>query len=142
MEKFGTGIAVVGTILFIVYIWKVMGYVYFKKGNIKKDFKMLIVSLLVVVGGITVGVYGARNQRAPLSKRAVEIIETMSLEETTTEQKAEVAANAYLKINDEDWAKYGDKVKEYYIAWQKVGRSREDEKTIEMEFENVRKKLN
>ncbi|MEG0235864.1 MAG: hypothetical protein RR523_06370 [Cetobacterium sp.] len=142
MEKFGTGIAVVGTILFIVYVWKVMGYVYFKKGNIKKDFKMLIVSLLVVAGGIAVGVYGARNQRAPLSKRAVEIIETMSLEETTTEQKAEVAANAYLKINDEDWAKYGDKVKEYYIAWQKVGRSRVDEKTIETEFENLRKKLN
>lgn len=63
MEKFGTGVAVVGTILFIVYVWKVMGYVYFKKGNIKKDFKMLIVSLLVVVGGI-----------------AIEIIETMSLE--------------------------------------------------------------
>ena len=103
---------------------------------------MLIVSLLVVVGGIAVGVYGARNQRVPLSKRAVEIIETMSLEETTTEQKAEVAANVYLKINDEDWTKYGDNVKEYYVAWQKVGRSRVDEKTIETEFENLRKKLN
>ena len=48
MEKFGTVLAVVGTIIFIVSIWMVFGYLYFKKGSIKKGLLLLLAVLLLV----------------------------------------------------------------------------------------------
>ncbi|KJZ85859.1 MULTISPECIES: hypothetical protein [Clostridium] len=141
MEKFGTVLAVVGTIIFIVSIWMLFGYLYFKKGSIKKGLLLLLVSLLLVAGGVVIGVQGAWNNAEKgisLSQEVIDIVETTSAEQATKEQQSKVGSSVFLKINEDDWTKYEDKIKDYYVAWQKSLNPQADDETIRTEFKNLR----
>ena len=135
MEKIGTVLAVVGTIIFIVSIWMLFGYLYFKKGSIKKGL------LLLVAGGVVIGVQGAWNNAEKgisLSQEVIDIVETTSAEQATKEQQSKVGSSVFLKINEDDWKKYEDKIKDYYVAWQKSLNPQADDETIRTEFKNLR----
>ena len=135
MEKIGTVLAVVGTIIFIVSIWMLFGYLYFKKGSIKKGL------LLFVAGGVVIGVQGAWNNAEKgisLSQEVIDIVETTSAEQATKEQQSKVGSSVFLKINEDDWKKYEDKIKDYYVAWQKSLNPQADDETIRTEFKNLR----
>ena len=143
MENFGTILAVIGTVGFIVAIWMLFGYLYFKKGNPKKGFLVLFLSLLLVAGGVFIGVQGAwKNADAgvALSDEVIKIIETKSVEETTPEQQSQVGMSVYLKINQEDWEKYEDEILSYYISWQKSLNPQANDETLKTEFKNLREK--
>lgn len=143
MVNFGTALAVIGTVGFIGSMWSLFGYLYFKKGNLKKGFLALFASLILVVVGVFVGVQGEwRNAEngMTLSKDVIQIIETTKVEEATQEEQAKVGSSVYLKINEEDWAKYNDKIMQYYMAWQKSLNDQADDETLKAEFENLRKK--
>lgn len=143
MEKFGTVIAVVGAIIFIVSMWMIFAYLYFKKGNLKKGFSLLLISLLLVGGGTFLGIKGAWNNEAKgisIPQNIVQIIESKTIEETTQEEQAQVGNCVYLKISQEDWSKYGDKIESYYVAWQKSLNPQAEEETIKVEFKNLREK--
>lgn len=144
MLKFGTAIAVVGTILFIIAIWSLFGYLYFKKGNVKKGFILLAISLLLVVSGILIGIKGEWNNAAKgltLPNEVIEIIDSTSVEDTTQEQQAKVGQSVYIKISEEDWAKYGDEIEQYYIAWQKSLNNQADEASLKTEFKKLRQSV-
>lgn len=143
MENFGTILAVIGTVGFIVAIWMVFGYLYFKKGNLKTGFLLLFVSLMLVAGGIFVGVQGAWNNAengVSLSNEVIEIIEATNVEEATQEQQSKVGMSVFLKINQEDWKEYEDEILLYYIAWQKSLNPQSDDESIKTEFKNLREK--
>lgn len=144
MLKFGTAIAVVGTILFIIAIWSLFGYLYFKKGNVKKGFILLAISLLLVVSGILIGIKGEWNNAAKgltLPNEVIEIIDSTSVEDATQEQQAKVGQSVYIKISEEDWAKYGDEIEQYYIAWQKSLNNQADEASLKTEFKKLRQSV-
>lgn len=141
MEKIGVIVAVAGSIGFIVSMWMLFGYLYFKKGNLKKGFLLLIVSLILVSGGVIIGIKGAWNNAAKgisLSEEIIEIVETRNVDEATQEQQAKVGSSVFLKINEEDWTKYEDTIREYYIAWQKSLNPQADVENIKAEFKNLR----
>lgn len=143
MENFGTIIAVIGAIVFIVSIWIIFGYLYFKKGSLKKGFSLLLVSLLLVAGGTFVSIKGAWNNAADgiaLPQDIVEIIETKSISETTQEEQAKVGGSVFLKINQEDWTKYESSILSYYIAWQKSLDPQANDDSIKTQFEALREK--
>lgn len=143
MENFGTILAVIGAVAFIVAIWILFGYLYFKKGNLKTGFMLLLVSLVLVVSGVFISVQGAWNNAAngtALSAEIIEIIETKGAEEATQEQQAKVGMSVFLKINQDDWAKYEDKIMLYYIAWQKSLNPQAEDESIKTEFKNLREK--
>lgn len=143
MITIGTGMAVIGALGFIVAIWILFGYLYFKKGSVKKGFLLLLISLLLVAGGVVVGIQGAWNNVAEgiaLSEDVIQIIESISVEDATQEQQAKVGQSVYMKINEEDWTKYEDKIMEHYIAWQKSLNDQADEDVLRTEFENLRQK--
>ncbi|WP_027632752.1 hypothetical protein [Clostridium hydrogeniformans] len=143
MLTIGTGMAVIGAIGFIVAIWILFGYLYFKKGSVKKGFLLLIISLLLVASGVVVGIQGEWNNAAKgitLSEDVIQIIESISVEDATQEQQAKVGQSVYLKINEEDWTKYEDKIREYYVAWQKSLNDKVDKDVLKTEFENLRQK--
>ncbi len=143
MENFGTIIAVIGAIVFIVSIWIIFGYLYFKKGSLKKGFSLLLVSLLLVAGGTFVSIKGAWNNAADgiaLPQDIVEIIETKSISETTQEEQAKVGGSVFLKINQEDWTKYESEILSYYIAWQKSLDPQANDESIKLQFESLREK--
>lgn len=143
MEFFGTALAVIGTVVFIVAIWILFGYLYFKKGSLKKGFSLLLVSLILVAVGVVIGVQGAWNNDADglaLSNEIIEIIETKNVEDTTQEQQAKVGASVFLKINQEDWSKYEDEILSYYIAWQKSLNPQAEDDAIKAEFKSLREK--
>lgn len=143
MLTIGTGMAVIGAIGFIVAIWILFGYLYFKKGSVKKGFLLLIISLLLVASGVVVGIQGEWNNAAKgitLSEDVIQIIESISVEDATQEQQAKVGQSVYLKINEEDWTKYEDKIREYYVAWQKSLNDKGDKDVLKTEFENLRQK--
>lgn len=143
MNNFGTILAVIGAVGFIVAIWILFGCLYFKKRNFKTGLLLLLVSLLLVAGGVFIGVQGAWNNAAKgisLSEEIIEIIETKSVEETTQEQQAKVGSSVFLKINEDDWAKYEDKIMSYYIAWQKSLNPQAEDEAIKIEFKNLRGK--
>ena len=143
MENFGTILAVIGTVGFIVAIWMLFGYLYFKKGNPKKGFLVLFLSLLLVAGGVFIGVQGAwKNADAgvALSDEVIKIIETKSVEEATPEQQSKVGMSVYLKISQEDWEKYEDEILSYYISWQKSLNPQANDETLKTEFKNFREK--
>lgn len=143
MLTIGTGMAVIGTLGFIVAIWILFGYLYFKKGSVKKGFLLLLISLLLVGGGVVVGIEGAWNNAAAgieLSEDVIQIIENTSVADATQEQQAKVGQSVYLQINEEDWTKYKDKIMEHYIAWQKSLNDQADEAVLRTEFENLRQK--
>lgn len=144
MLKFGTAIAVVGTILFIIAIWILFGYLYFKKGNVKKGFILLAISLLLVVSGVLIGIKGEWNNAAKgltLSNEVIQIIDSTSVEDATLEQQAKVGQSVYIKISEEDWAKYGDEIEQYYIAWQKSLNDQADEASLKTEFKKLRQSV-
>lgn len=144
MEKIGVIVAVIGAVTFIVAMWMLFGYLYFKKGSLKKGFLLLFVSLLFVAGGTVLGIQGAWNNAAKglaLPEETIKIIETISVEEATQEQQAKVGGNVYLKINDEDWAKYEDKIMAYYIAWQKSLNPQADDEVLKAEFKSLREQM-
>lgn len=144
MLKFGTAIAVVGTILFIIAIWSLFGYLYFKKGNVKKGFILLAISLLLVVSGILIGIKGEWNNAAKgltLPNEVIQIIDSTSVEDATQEQQAKVGQSVYIKISEEDWAKYGDEIEQYYIAWQKSLNNQADEASLKTEFKKLRQSV-
>lgn len=144
MLKFGTAIAVVGTILFIIAIWSLFGYLYFKKGNVKKGFILLAISLLLVVGGILIGIKGEWNNAAKgltLPNEVIQIIDSTSVEDATQEQQAKVGQSVYIKISEEDWEKYGDEIEQYYIAWQKSLNNQVDEASLKTEFKKLRQSV-
>lgn len=144
MLKFGTAIAVVGTILFIIAIWILFGYLYFKKGNVKKGFILLAISLLLVVGGVLIGIKGEWNNAAKgltLSNEVIQIIDSTSVEDATQEQQAKVGQSVYIRISEEDWAKYGDEIGQYYIAWQKSLNDQADEASLKTEFKKLRQSV-
>lgn len=143
MVTIGTGVAVIGALGFIVAIWILFGYLYFKKGSVKKGFLLLIISLLLVAGGVVVGIQGEWNNAAEgitLSEDVIQIIDNISVEDASQEQQAKVGQSVYLKINEEDWTKYEDKIMEYYVAWQKSLNDQVDEEMLKTEFENLRQK--
>ncbi|CBH22619.1 protein of unknown function [Acetoanaerobium sticklandii] len=143
MENFGTVLAVIGTVGFIVAIWMLFGYLYFKKGNPKKGFLVLFLSLLLVAGGVFIGVQGARKNAdagVALSDEVIKIIETKSVEEATPEQQSQVGMSVYLKISQEDWEKYEDEILSYYISWQKSLNPQANVETLKTEFKNFREK--
>ncbi|WP_099192091.1 hypothetical protein [Tepidibacter mesophilus] len=143
MENFGTILAVIGTVVFIVAIWILFGYLYFKKGNLKTGFLLLLVSLILVAGGVFIGVQGAWNNAengVALSEEIIEIIETKNVEEVTQEQQAKVGMSVFLKINQDDWIKYEDKIMLYYVAWQKSLNPQAEDESIKTEFKNLREK--
>lgn len=143
MENFGTVLAVIGTVGFIVAIWMLFGYLYFKKGNPKKGFLVLFLSLLLVAGGVFIGVQGARKNAdagVALSDEVIKIIETKSVEEATPEQQSKVGMSVYLKISQEDWEKYEDEILSYYISWQKSLNPQANVETLKTEFKNFREK--
>lgn len=143
MVTIGTGMAVIGALGFIVAIWILFGYLYFKKGSVKKGFLLLIVSLLLVVGGVAVGIQGEWNNAEKgisLSQDVIQIIDSTSVENATQEQKAKVGQSIYLKINEDEWTKYEGEIREYYIAWQKSLNDQVDDDVLKTEFENLRKK--
>ncbi|HAK42517.1 MAG TPA: hypothetical protein DCM59_07175, partial [Clostridium sp.] len=118
-------------------------YLYFKKGSVKKGFLLLIISLLLVASGVVVGIQGEWNNAAKgitLSEDVIQIIESISVEDATQEQQAKVGQSVYLKINEEDWTKYEDKIREYYVAWQKSLNDKVDKDVLKTEFENLRQK--
>lgn len=144
MLKFGTAIAVVGTILFIIAIWILFGYLYFKKGNVKKGFILLAISLLLVVSGVLIGIKGEWNNAVKgltLSNEVIQIIDSTSVEDATQEQRAKVGQSVYIKISEEDWAKYGDEIEQYYIAWQKSLNDQVDEASLKTEFKKLRQSV-
>lgn len=144
MLKFGTAIAVVGTILFIIAIWSLFGYLYFKKGNVKKGFILLAISLLLVVSGVLIGIKGEWNNASKgltISNEVIQIIDNTSVEDATQEQQATVGQSVYTKINEEDWAKYGDEIEQYYIAWQKSLNDQADEASLKTEFKKLRQSV-
>lgn len=143
MNNFGTILAVIGAVGFIVAIWILFGCLYFKKRNFKTGLLLLLVSLLLVAGGVFIGVQGEWSSAAKgiaLSEEIIEIIETKSVEETTQEQQAKVGSSVFLKINEDDWAKYEDKIMSYYIAWQKSLNPQAEDEAIKIEFKNLRGK--
>ncbi len=143
MGNFGTIIAVIGAIVFIVSIWIIFGYLYFKKGSLKKGFSLLLVSLLLVAGGTFVSIKGAWNNAADgiaLPQDIVEIIETKSISEATQEEQAKVGGSVFLKINQEDWTKYESEILSYYIAWQKSLDPQANDNSIKTQFEALREK--
>ncbi|HBL05454.1 MULTISPECIES: hypothetical protein [unclassified Clostridium] len=143
MNNFGTILAVIGAVGFIVAIWILFGCLYFKKRNFKTGLLLLLVSLLLVAGGVFIGVQGAWNSASKgiaLSEEIIEIIETKSVEETTQEQQAKVGSSVFLKIDEDDWAKYEDKIMTYYIAWQKSLNPQAEDEAIKIEFKNLRVK--
>lgn len=143
MNNFGTILAVIGAVGFIIAIWILFGCLYFKKRNFKTGLLLLLVSLLLVAGGVFIGVQGEWSNAAkgiPLSEEIIEIIETKSVEETTQEQQAKVGSSVFLKINEDDWAKYEDKIMSYYIAWQKSLNPQAEDEAIKIEFKNLRGK--
>jgi len=98
MNNFGTILAVIGAVGFIVAIWILFGCLYFKKRNFKTGLLLLLVSLLLVAGGVFIGVQGAWNSASKgiaLSEEIIEIIETKSVEETTQEQQAKVGSSVF-----------------------------------------------
>lgn len=143
MENFGTIVAVIGAIVFIVSIWIIFGYLYFKKGSLKKGFSLLLVSLLLVAGGTFVSIKGAWNNAADgiaLPQDIVEIIETKNISDTTQEEQAKVGGSVFLKINQEDWTKYESSILSYYIAWQKSLDPQANDNSIKTQFEALREK--
>ncbi len=143
MVTFGTVLAIIGTVGFIGAMWSLFGYLYFKKGNLKKGFLVLFASLILVASGVFIGVQGEwRNVEngMSLSEDVIQIIETINVEEATQEEQAKVGGSVYLKINEEDWTKYNEKIMQYYIAWQKSLNDQADEEALRIEFENLRKK--
>jgi hypothetical protein len=143
MVTFGTVLAVIGTLGFIGAMWVLFGYLYFKKGSLKKGFLLLFVSLLLVAGGVFVGVQGEWNNAEKgifLPEDVIQIVETINAEKATQEQQAKVGGCVYLKINEDDWTKYNDKIMQYYIAWQKSLNDQADDETLRIEFGNLRKK--
>lgn len=143
MENFGTIVAVIGAIIFIVSIWIIFGYIYFKKGSLKKGFTLLLVSLLLVSGGTFVAIKGAWNNASDgisLPQDIIEIIETKDISETTQEEQAKVGSSVFLKINQEDWTKYESEILSYYIAWQKSLDPQANDESIKSQFETLREK--
>lgn len=143
MENLGTILAVLGAVGFIAAIWMLFGYLYFKKGNLKKGFLLLFISLTLVVGGVFIGVQGAwKNDDIglTLSDEVVNIIETTDVEDATQEQQSKVGMSVYLKINQEDWEKYEDEILSYYIVWQKSLNPNADDESLKAEFKNLREK--
>lgn len=143
MENFGTIVAVIGAIVFIVSIWIIFGYLYFKKGNLKKGFTLLLVSLILVAGGTFAAIQGAWNNAEDgiaLPQDIVKIIETKNISETTQEEQAKVGSSVFLKINQEDWTKYEAEILSYYIAWQKSLDPQASDETIKAQFESLREK--
>ncbi len=140
MNNFGTILAVIGAVGFIVAIWILFGCLYFKKRNFKTGLLLLLVSLLLVAGGVFIGVQGAWNSASKGIALSEEIIETKSVEETTQEQQAKVGSSVFLKIDEDDWAKYEDKIMTYYIAWQKSLNPQAEDEAIKIEFKNLRVK--
>ncbi|MEO2739484.1 hypothetical protein ABG981_14405, partial [Clostridium butyricum] len=59
-------------------------------------------------------------------------------EQATKEQQSKVGSSVFLKINEDDWKKYEDKIKDYYVAWQKSLNPQADDETIRTEFKNLR----
>lgn len=143
MENFGTIVAVIGAIIFIVSIWIIFGYLYFKKGSLKKGFTLLLVSLLLVSGGTFVAIKGAWNNAAngiSLPQDIIEIIETKDISQSTQEDQAKVGGSVFLKINQEDWTKYESEILSYYIAWQKSLDPQANDESIKAQFETLREK--
>lgn len=143
MASIGKIIAVIGTVGFIVAMWILFQYLYLKRGSLKKGFSLLGISLILVVIGVVVGIKGEWNnveKGIALPADVIQIVETMSVEEATQEEQAKVGGCVYLKVNEDDWTKYGEKVKEYYIAWQKSLNDQADDEALKAEFENLRKK--
>lgn len=143
MASIGKIIAVIGTVGFIVAMWILFQYLYLKRGSLKKGFLLLGISLILVVIGVVVGIKGEwsnMEKGIALPADVIQIVETMSVEEATQEEQAKVGGCVYLKVNEDDWTKYGEKVKEYYIAWQKSLNDQADDEALKTEFENLRKK--
>lgn len=143
MDNIGKIIAIIGTVGFIVAMWILFGYLYLKRGSLKKGFSLLCVSLILVVTGVVVGIKGEWNnveKGIALPADVIHIVETISVEEATQEEQAKVGGCVFLKVNEDDWTKYGEKVKEYYIAWQKSLNDQVDDEALKTEFENLRKK--
>ncbi|SFA95969.1 hypothetical protein [Clostridium frigidicarnis] len=143
MEMIGNVLAVIGTVGFIGAMWILFGYLYFKKGSLKKGFLLLFASLLLVAGGVVVGVQGEWSnveKGISLPKDVIQIVETTSVEEATQEQQAKVGGCVLLKINENDWTKYKDKIMQYYVAWQKSLNDQANDETLKIEFQNLRKK--
>lgn len=139
----GNILAVIGTVGFIGAMWILFGYLYFKKGSLKKGFLLLFASLLLVAGGVVVGVQGEWSnveKGISLPKDVIQIVETTSVEKATQEQQAKVGGCVLLKINEDDWTKYKDKIMQYYVAWQKSLNDQANDETLKIEFQNLRKK--
>ena len=144
MVTMGNVLAAIGTVGFIVAIWIVFGYLYFKKGSLKKGLLLLLASLLIVAGGVVVGVQGEWNNAEKgiaLPEDVIQIIEMISVDKATQEQQAKVGGCVFLKINDEDWTKYENKIMQYYIAWQKSLNDQANDETLKADFENLRKQV-
>ncbi|MHC1746777.1 MAG: hypothetical protein AB9856_00135 [Cellulosilyticaceae bacterium] len=144
MVTMGNVLAAIGTVGFIVAIWIVFGYLYFKKGSLKKGLLLLLASLLIVAGGVVVGVQGEWNNAEKgiaLPQDVIQIIEMISVDKATQEQQAKVGGCVFLKINDEDWTKYENKIMQYYIAWQKSLNDQANDETLKADFENLRKQV-
>ncbi|MGL5675848.1 MAG: hypothetical protein ACRDDX_05525 [Cellulosilyticaceae bacterium] len=143
METIGTVIAVIGTIGFIVAMWILFGYLYFKKGSLKKGFLLLFVSLLLVAGGVYVGIQGAwvnAEKGIALSDDVIHILENIEVEDATQEQSAQASGSVYLKINEEEWTKYEDEIMAHYIALQRSLASEADDEALKAEFRALREK--
>ncbi|MGL4799889.1 MAG: hypothetical protein ACRCWY_10925 [Cellulosilyticaceae bacterium] len=143
MERIGTIIAVIGAIGFIVAMWILFGYLYFKKGSLKKGFLLLLVSLLMVAGGVYVGIQGAwvnAEKGIALSDDVIHILENIEVEDATQEQSALVGGSVYLKINEDAWTKYEEEIIAHYIAWQRSLASEADDETLKAEFRALREK--
>lgn len=143
MENLGTILAIAGALLFIVSMWMLFGYLYFKKGNLKRGFLLLLVSLIVLAGGIFISIKVAWNNAAEgmaIPQEVIEIIENHNAADATQEEQAKVGNTIFLKINQGDWDKYSDKILSFYTAWQKSLNPQADEATIKADFEKLREK--
>ena len=84
------------------------------------------------------GAWNNAEKGISLSQEVIDIVETTGAEQATKEEQAKVGSSVFLKINEDDWTKYEDKIKDYYVAWQKSLNPQADDETIRTEFKNLR----